>query len=131
MTTTTRVPIELLVVRFGHVVKKFSSVHTNPRKNASGSSTGRHSLRPARDGRDAGTRDLDQPERQHQRHKLLDLVALAGDLKYEAFGGGVDHPGAEGVGQPQRLDPVLALALDLDHGELALDRAASERHVHH
>src|ERR1035437_1985651 len=93
-------------------------------------SAGRHPLRPARDGGDTGARDLDQAERQHQLDELVDLVALAGDLEYEAFGGGVDHPGAEGVRQPQRLDPVLALALDLDHGELALDRAASERHVH-
>ena len=57
------------------------------------------------------------------------LLALAGDLEHEALGGGVDHAGAEGVGQPQRLDPVLALARDLHHGQFALDRVAGERHV--
>ncbi len=86
--------------------------------------TGRHPLRPARDRGDAGARDLDQAERQHQLDELVDLVALAGDLEHEAFGGGVDHAGAEGVGQPQRLDPLLAFALDLDHRQFALDGVA-------
>jgi hypothetical protein len=35
--------------------------------------------------------------------------------------GGVDHLGAEDVGDAQGLDPVLAGALDLDQGQFALD----------
>ena len=44
---------------------------------------------------------------------------------------GVDHAGAERVGQPQRLDARLARAAHLDHGKLALDRWAGRRHIHH
>src|SRR3954462_5318024 len=88
-----------------------------------------HPLRPARDGDDAGARNLDQTERQHERHKALDLVARAGDLEHEAFGRSVDHAGAECVGEPQGLHAVLALAAHLDHGELALDVRPGDGHV--
>jgi len=44
---------------------------------------------------------------------------------------GVDDASTEGLRQPQRLDPVVALAAHLDHGELALDRRPGERHVDH
>ena len=57
--------------------------------------------------RDTSTR----PERPHQVDELVDLVGRAGDLEDEALGRGVDHPGAEDVGQAQRLDPLLAGAL--------------------
>ena len=57
------------------------------------------------------------------------LSRRAGDLEDEALDGRVDHAGAEGVGEAQRLDPVLALAAHLDHGELALDRRPGDRHV--
>src|SRR5882757_7219138 len=60
-----------------------------------------HALRTAGDRRDACARHFDQPERQHQRDELLDLIALAGDLEHEALGRGVDDAGAEGVRQPQ------------------------------
>src|SRR5215813_5492227 len=88
-----------------------------------------HPRRPAHDGRDAGARDLNETERQHQADELLDLVAGTGDFEYKAFGRGVDHPRPEGIREPQGLDPVLAFALDLDHGELPLDGIASKRHV--
>ena len=42
--------------------------------------------------------------------KLLDLVGRAGDLEHEALGAGVDDAGAEGVGETQRLDAVVARA---------------------
>ena len=77
---------------------------------------------PRRDGDDAGARDFDQAERQHQVDEAFDLVGSAGDLEHEAFVGGVDDAGAEGVGKPQRLHAVLAFAAHLDHGELALQR---------
>ena len=62
-----------------------------------------------------------RPERHHQRDELVDLVGLAGDLEDEALGRGVDDPGAEGVGQAQRLDALLAGARHLDQRQLALD----------
>ena len=54
------------------------------------------------------------------------LSLRAGDLEDEALDRGVDHARPEGVGEPQRLDPVLALAAHLDHRELALDRGTPE-----
>src|SRR6266536_1144060 len=68
-------------------------------------------------------------ERAHQVDKLTDLGGIACDLEHKAFGGGVDHAGAECIRQPQRLDPVVAAAAHLDHGKLALDRASRQRHV--
>src|SRR6476661_4241753 len=90
-----------------------------------------HPFRPAHDGGNAGTRDFDQAERQHQADELLDLFARPGDLEDEAFRRRIDHAGTEGIREPQGLDAVLALALDLDHCELALDRIADRRHVYH
>src|SRR5215470_16988926 len=90
-----------------------------------------HRIRSARDGDDAGARHFDEAERQHEPDELIDLVGFAGELEHEALGGRIDDAGAEGVGQPQRLYPAFAGALDLDHGELALDRLAADRHVHH
>src|SRR5262249_59959066 len=80
-----------------------------------------HPLRPAADRHDAGARDLDQAERDHERDEAFDLLARTGDLEDETFGRSVDHAGAERVGEPQRLHAMLALAAHLDHGELALD----------
>jgi len=91
-------------------------------KQASGAS---HSFGPARNRDHAGARDFDQAERQHQIHEAVDLVGRAGDLEHEALGTGVDDAGAERIGKPQRLDPMLALAAHLDHGELALQRRAA------
>src|SRR5262249_47809725 len=90
-----------------------------------------HPLRPAADRDDAGARDLDQAERDHQRDEAFDLVARAGDLEHEALGRGIDHAGAESIGEPQRLHAVIALAAHLDHGELALDVRPRHRHVDH
>src|SRR5262249_7103560 len=84
---------------------------------------------PATDRHHAGTRNLDQAERQQQVDELIDLVRAAGDLEHEALGGGVDHAGAERIGEAECLYPVLALATHLDHGELALDRGARHRHI--
>ena len=67
----------------------------------------RATLDAARDGGDAGARDLDQAERPHQRDELLDLSVLPVNSKTK-LGGGVDDLGAEGVGEAQRLDAVLA-----------------------
>src|SRR5262245_2970338 len=88
-----------------------------------------HSFRTAHDGRDAGARDLDEAEWQHQGDELLDLVAGAGDLEYEAFGRGIDHSGAKCVGEPQGFNTVLPLPFHLDHRELALDRVAGKGHI--
>src|SRR6185437_12651562 len=56
----------------------------------SGRAENLHSLRPTRDGDDAGARDFDQADRQHQVDEAFDLVGGAGDLEHEAFGGGID-----------------------------------------
>src|SRR4029450_12735231 len=91
--------------------------------------TNSHPLRAAADGHDAGARDLDQAERNHERHEALDLLARAGDLEHEAFGRSIDHAGAERVGESQRLHAVLPLAAHLDHGEFALDVRSGYGHV--
>jgi hypothetical protein len=60
--------------------------------------------------RQSGAADLDQSERRMMpvRDELLDLGDAAGDLEDEMLGVGVDHLGAEGIGQTQGLDPVVA-----------------------
>src|SRR3954451_13767967 len=91
-----------------------------------------HPLRPAPDGGDAGARDFHKPERAHQVDELVDLGGIAGDLEHQALGRGVDHAGAERVGQPHRLDARLAKAAHFHHRQFALDRArAGQRHVDH
>src|SRR5262249_16369486 len=67
-----------------------------------------HRLGAAADGDDAAARHLDEAERQHQLDELVDLVGTAGDLEHEALDGGVDHAGTERLGEPHRLDPLLA-----------------------
>src|SRR5262245_14512698 len=69
-----------------------------------------HPIRPTCDRDDAGARHLDKAERQHQVDELVDLLRPARDLEHEALGGGVDHTRPERIGEPQRLDPVVALA---------------------
>ncbi len=69
-----------------------------------------HALWPAADAGHAGARHFDQAQRHHERDELVDLVGLAGDLEDEARGSGIDDAGAEGIGQAQRLDALLALA---------------------
>src|SRR5262249_42455976 len=93
--------------------------------------SGSHPLRAALDGDDAGARDLDQAEWNHQVDEALYLLGGAGDLEHEALGAGVDDAGAERVGEPQRLDPIVALAAYLHHSELALDRRTGHGHVDH
>src|SRR5262245_4973055 len=88
-----------------------------------------HPLGAAGDGGKAGARDLDQSKRLHQNNELLDLRGLAGDLEDEMLGRGVDDGGAESFGEAKRLDPLLALAGDLDQRKLALDRIAEKREV--
>src|ERR1700738_2727173 len=88
-----------------------------------------HPLRAAPDRDNAGARDLDQAERQHERDETLDLIARSGDLEHETLGRGVNDTGAERVGEAERLHPMLALAAHLDHGELALDVRAGHGHV--
>ena len=51
---------------------------------------------------------------------ILSLAPVISKMKL--LGAGVDDARAEGVGETQRLDAVLALAAHLDHRELALDR---------
>src|SRR6476659_6093295 len=86
-------------------------------------------LAAARHGDDTGAADIDQPERFHQADEGLDLVRGAGDLEDEGIGLGVDHLGAEHVGQAQRLDPLLAGTLDLDQRQFALDVRALDRQI--
>src|SRR5436190_18845263 len=88
-----------------------------------------HPVRPAPDRHDAGARDLDQAEREHERDEALDFVARAGNLEHEALSRSIDDPGAKRVREPQRLHAVLALAAHLDHRELALDMWPGHRHV--
>src|SRR6476659_3664664 len=88
-----------------------------------------HPLGTTHDGGNAGARDFNEAERQHQADELLDLFARAGDFENKALRRRVDHASAEGIRKPQGLDAVLALALDLDHCELAFDRIADRRHV--
>ena len=52
----------------------------------------------------------------------LELGRLAGQLEHEMLGRGVDHLGAEDLGDAQRLDALLALAGNLDQRQLALER---------
>ena len=87
---------------------------------------------PARGNRHhAGARHLDQAERRIRSTNWSILSLRAGDLEDEALDRGVDHARAEGVGEAQRLDPVVALAAHLDHRELALDRRAGLGQVDH
>src|SRR6476661_6213105 len=55
-----------------------------------------HPVRSATDRHDAGARNLDQPDWNHERDEALDLFGRAGDLEHEAFRAGVDDAGAEG-----------------------------------
>ena len=81
-----------------------------------------HRLGAARDGGDAGAGDLDQAERLHQGDELVDLDRRAGDLEARNARSMVSITcGAEGVGEAQRLDALLAGAGDLDQRQLALD----------
>src|ERR1700727_3383431 len=101
--------------------RNFCRVLSTGSRHWSGNYPGRlsypsHPLRPARDGDDAGARDFDKADRQHQRDEAFDLLGCAGDLEDEAFGGSVDDAGTKGVGKPQRLHAVLVLAAHLDHG---------------
>ncbi len=63
--------------------------------------------------------------------KLSIFSGVAGDFEDEALGRGVDHLGAENVGQAQRLDPLFARAGDLDQRQLALDVRAGFGEVDH
>ena len=72
-----------------------------------------HPLRAARDRHDAGARDLDQAEGNHEVDEAFDLVGRAGDLEHEALRAGVDDARAECIGEPQGLDAMLALARTL------------------
>src|SRR5688572_17995537 len=58
-----------------------------------------HRSGTAGDGRDARARDLDQAEPRHDGDELLDLGAAARDLEYEMLRGGIDHVGAEYLGE--------------------------------
>src|SRR5215475_13880334 len=74
---------------------------------------GSHPFGSAPDRGNPGAGHLDQTERAHQIDELIDLATIACDLEHKTFGGSVDYPGAERVRQPQRLDPMLAVAVDL------------------
>ncbi|MBS0524627.1 MAG: hypothetical protein JSS04_13445 [Proteobacteria bacterium] len=80
---------------------------------------------------DAGAADIDQAEAAHQVDEGIDLVGVAGDLEHERIVLGVDHLGAEDVGQAQRLDALLAGAPDLHQRQFALDVRALHRQVVH
>src|SRR5689334_3290992 len=88
-------------------------------------------LDAARDGGNAGAHHFDKAERLHQRDELLDLAGLAGQLEDEGCVGRIDDAGAEGVGEPQRLDAVIAGSGHLDQRELALDGIARHRQIGH
>src|SRR5215467_7365558 len=79
-----------------------------------------HALGAARDGGDAGARDLGQTKLCHDRDELLDLGAASRDLEHEMFRRGVDDAGAKDSGKPQGLDTLLAGAHNLDQRELPL-----------
>src|SRR5882724_189390 len=78
-------------------------------------------LAAARDGDDAGARDVDETERLHQIDKGVELLGRARHLEDEALGRRIDDAGAKDVGKAQALDALLAAARDLDEGELARD----------
>src|SRR5215471_21870553 len=90
-----------------------------------------HALGPARDGGDAGARDLGQTKLCHDRDELLDLGAASCNLEYEMLRGGVDHAGAKDAGEPQGLDSLLAGAHNLDKRELPLQRLTGHRQIEH
>src|SRR5438477_1004143 len=88
-----------------------------------------HSARTTGYRRHTRSRDLDKTDRAHQFYELIDLVAPARQLEYEAFGRGVDYARAKGVREAKRLDPALALAAHLHHSELTLDRLAFQGQI--
>ena len=53
----------------------------------------------------------------------------AGELEDERGQRRIQGAGAEGGGEAHRLDPMVALADDLDEAQLALDRLAGQRQV--
>ncbi len=61
----------------------------------------------------------------------LHLVGIAGDLEDEGIGLGVDHLGAEHIGEPQRLDALFTDALDLHQRQFALDVRALDGEIAH
>src|SRR6185312_2124944 len=77
----------------------------------------------------AGAGDLDQAERLQLGNELLDLGLLAGDLEDEMRRRGVERLGVELFGNRLRLGVLVALAGNLDHGELALKRVPNHRQV--
>src|SRR6516164_10699332 len=77
---------------------------------------GSHPLGAPAHGGDAGARDLDEADHRHHGDEALDLLARAGELEDEGGERRVEGAGPEGGGEPERLDPVLALAGDLDEG---------------
>src|SRR5690606_30569241 len=87
------------------------------------------SPRAAGDRDHAGAADLDQAERLHQVDESVDLGRRAGDLEYEALLGAVDQTRVHEVGDAQGLHPLLAVARDLDQGELALDVRALQGQI--
>src|SRR5262249_19349668 len=115
--------------RIVYSVRLYEYAKEDQRDRQDGETHHLHPLRPAHDGGDAGTRDFDEAKRQHQADELLDLFARSGYFEDETFRRRIDHAGPEGIRQAQRLDAVLALALDLDHCEFAFDRIAGKRHV--
>src|SRR4029079_13770237 len=70
------------------VVAAYSTRRLTRGSPASGSARAAvsHGLGPARDGGDAGARDLRQPELAHDRDELLDLGAASRDLEHEMLG---------------------------------------------
>src|SRR6185437_3428251 len=79
---------------------------------------------PARDGDDAGARDIDEAQGFHKVDEGVEFLGRARHLEDEALDRRIDDAGAEDVGEPQRFDALVADARDLDEGELALDMRA-------
>ena len=80
-------------------------------------------LRPSRNRGDAGPGDFHEADRAHQIDEFVDFFWLACQFEDEALRRGVDDAGAKGVGELQRVGPVLAAPAHLDHGQFALQPA--------
>ncbi len=73
-----------------------------------------HRFRAAGDCHHAGSRNIHQPQGPHQPDKGIDFCRRTRHLEHEGGMRRVDHAGAEGIAQPQRLDALLTRAGNLD-----------------
>src|SRR6516165_5196978 len=90
-----------------------------------------HAFRPATHRGNAGARHLDEADHRHHGDETVDLVGPTRELEDEGGERRIEGAGPEGRGEAKGLDPVLALAGDLDEGEFALDGLALDREIAH